>query len=410
MRYLTAARVAISLARTAAGRQPGTHEQLRRARRYNREKERLMLISIGLEILASGLFVFSGLGARVRAAVERRLGAGAAGRSAAVAAYALLTWVAVLPLRYYSGFVVEHRYELSNQTHRAWFLDTLKALAIGLALEVPAVDVVYAVIRRRPRTWWAIVSGLSIPVTVLLAQLFPVLIAPLFNKYEPLRDQQLADRLKRLAATSGIRVAEVLQMDMSRQTRKANAFFAGLGRTKRIVLADTLLDSFTPDEIEAVVAHEIAHQAHRDIWRFIAAGTFATFGLSALVDRLARGVLRRRGNLIGAQRLDDIATLPLLAWILSIATLFVSPVQNAYSRLIERRADDFALRLTENPRDFSSAMERLSEVNLADPNPPAVIRYLMYSHPPVRERVEYARRFARERSLPVPEAMQTLES
>ena len=377
-------------------------QQVQKARRYNREKERLHLIGLAFGLVSGALVVFSGSGAGLRSRVQRRAGGGIAGRSAVVALYALLSWLAGLPLSYYSGYVVEHRYDLSNQSHRGWAWDQLKGLGLGLALEVPLVDGVYAVIGRWPRRWWAIVSAASIPLTVVMAQLFPVLIAPIFNKYEPLKDQELARRLKDLAAGSGVRVADVLQMDMSRQTKKANAFFAGLGATKRIVLADTLLDNFTSEEIEYVVAHEIAHQAHGDIWRLVAVGSAFTVGMSWLVDRVARRLLDNLGRRIGVDDLADVATLPLLGWLLSVAGLVLGPVQNAYSRAIERRADAFAFRLTRDPLNAASGLARLGEVNLSDPKPPALVRYLLYSHPPVVERVEHARRFARENALPVP--------
>lgn len=409
MRYVRILRVILLLASQATSGGRSERDDLRRARDYNRTKERLYIIGTVSGLVTGGLFVFTGLATRLRDGIAGQLGRGLAGRSATAAAYGLLGWLASLPLGFYSGYVVEHRFDLSNQTRRAWAWEALKSLGISLVFEVPVVDGLYAIIRRWPRYWWAIASAISIPLTVLMAQLFPVLIAPLFNKYEPLTNRELAERLKQIAAQSGIRVADVLQMDMSRQTKKANAFFAGLGRTKRIVLADTLLETFTPEEIEVVVAHEIAHQAHRDIWRFIALGTAFTFSLSYVVDRLAHWALSHLGRRIGVRRLDTVATLPLLAWLGSLAGLVLGPLQNAYSRRIERAADSYALRLTRDPISFARAMVRLAEVNLADPSPPALVRYLLYSHPPIRERVEHARRFARENALPVPEPLEEME-
>lgn len=401
-------RGALALRRLAAdGASPGARtvdpERLRRARRYNRTKEQLFLVGLVTSLVTGALVVFSGAAARVRTAVQRRTGRGLPGDAATTTVYSLLGWLAALPLDYISSYVVEHRYGLSNQTRTAWLTDHLKGLGVGLVLQTPLALAGYTAIRRWPRTWWAIVSAASIPLTVLLAQLGPVLIMPLFNKYEPLKDRELAERLKALAARSGIEVADVLQTDMSRQTKKANAFFAGLGRTKRIILADTLLEQFTPEEIEVVVAHEIAHQAHRDIWRFIALGSVFTVALSFLVDRLARGTLARFGSRIGTDRLGDVATMPLLSWFLSIAGLLLGPVQNWYSRRIERRADAFALELTRDPVAFGSAMTRLAAVNLSDPKPPALVRLLLYGHPSIAERIDHARAFAAEHDLPAPE-------
>jgi len=184
---------------------------------------------------------------------------------------------------------------------------------------------------------------------------------------------------------------------MSRRTKKANAFFTGMGRTRRIVLADTLLESFTPDEIEVVVAHEIAHQAHRDLWRFVALGTLFTAAVSWTVDLLSSRILAKYGERIGVTNLSQVTALPLLGWLLSLAGLLLGPIQNAYSRAIERRADTYALRLTRNPSAFEGAMARLGEMNLSDPNPSALVKYTMYSHPPIAERIARARRFDTKR-------------
>lgn len=356
--------------------------------------------------LASGLLVFSGKGTALQRAIARRTRPGIAGDAASIAAFALLGWLAGKPLDFYSGYVVEHKYDLSNQTPADWLAEELKGLGVEMALEVPLTLGLYTLIRRRPNDWWLIASGLSIPFVVLMAQLAPVLIMPLFNKFEPLRDRELAERLKRFTADAGVEVADVMQMDMSRQTKKSNAFFAGLGSTKRIVLADTMLESFSEEEIEVVLAHEMSHQLHHDIWRFIALGSAFTLGGAYTIQRGGRWLLERFGDRIGTDDLGDIASLPALSWLMSLIGLLVMPLPNADSRRIERRADDFALRLTQNPLGFASAMERLSDENLSDPAPPLLVRLLLYNHPPVAERIEQARRFARENALPEPAAFE----
>ncbi len=407
VKYIRITRVILLMIKLAApsGKVTIDREERDRARRYNRQKEQLFLIGLLISWIAGAVFVFSGLAASVRRSAANLAGRGLKGQSLAVVFYALLSWVFSLPLSFYSGYILEHRYNLSHEKIPSWLWDHVKGLGLGLGLEVPGANLAYAVIRRWPRAWWVILTGLSLPFTVLLAQLFPVLIAPLFNKYEPVRDEQLVERLKALAAKSGIHVASVMQMDMSRRTKKANAFFAGLGPTKRIVLADTLIENFTPKEIEVIVAHEMGHQVHRDIWRGIAIGTIFTFAGSYALNRIARFILRRFGGKIGTTRLDNVATLPLLGWILSFIGIVLMPIQNAYSRYIEREADTYALELTKDPEAFASAMERLAALNLADPNPPALVKYVLHSHPPIIDRVDHAREFARDHGLPVPEPM-----
>ncbi len=408
VKYIRIARVMLLMIKLAepSGKVTIDREERDRARRYNRQKEQLFLIGLLISWVAGAFFVFSGLAASVWRSAANLAGRELKGQSLALVFYALLSWVFSLPLSFYSGYILEHRYNLSHQKIPAWLWDHVKGLGLGLGLEVPGANLVYAVIRRWPRAWWVILTGLSLPFTVLLAQLFPVLVAPLFNKYEPVRDEQLVERLKALAAKSGIHVASVMQMDMSRRTKKANAFFAGIGPTKRIVLADTLIENFTPEEIEVIVAHEMGHQVHRDIWRGIAIGTLFTFAGSYTLNRLARFTLRRFGGRIGTSKLDNVATLPLLEWLLSFVGIALMPVQNAYSRYIEREADTYALELTKDPESFASAMERLAALNLSDPNPPALVKYVLHSHPPIIDRVDHAREYARDHGLPVPEPMQ----
>jgi STE24 endopeptidase len=314
---------------------------------------------------------------------------------------ALLSWLGSLPLSFYSGYVVEKRYEFSTQSPAGWARDQIKGQALSLPVELALVEGLYFAIRRWPRRWWLICAGAVVPLSAVFAQLFPVLIAPRFNRYEPLRDPALTERLRALTARAGVPVAEVLQMDMSRRTTKANAFFAGLGSTRRIVLADTLLGTFTPEAIEGVVAHEAAHQVHRDIWRFIALSGVFTLVVAWWTDLIAGRVLRARPRLAGTSDLADRRSLPVLALAFGAAGTLLAPLQLAYSRHIERQADRYAIALTNNPAAYAAAMRSLAESNLADPNPPRLITWLLHSHPPIGERVAAAER-ARPHPQPLP--------
>lgn len=366
-----------------------------RALRYNRQREWLTLVGLGWTALINAVALVSGFSGWLRRRAEgvapRRLEPEVPYGLAA----ALLSNLATLPLSYYGGWVVEQRYGLSNQSRRAWAGEQAKGAALGLALSLPTLQGVYFVIRRSPRWWWAILSAATIPVTIVLANLAPVLILPLFNKYEPIRDRALAERIKALAAAQGVTVAEVLQMDMSKQTKKANAMFTGIGNTRRIVLGDTLLAEFTADEIEVVIAHELGHQVHGDLWKLIGLGA-ATSALTAwAVDRLGAPLIARHGRRFGldpARGVADIAALPLLALLLNALSLALLPIQNGISRhLIERPADRYALDLTGKRDAFIGAMEKLGRMNLADPNPPALVKLFLYSHPTIAERIAAAR-------------------
>ena len=390
--------------RPAAGRNTGGDTSLypdaaerERALRYNRARVWLVLAGLAWSGVIALLALATGFSARLRdgaaRVAPRRLGPPMPYTLAAT----VLSTLASLPLSYYGGYALEHRYGLSNQTRRAWAVEQLKGLAVGLALELPLIQGVYWLIGRWPRRWWAILSALTVPFTIVLANLAPVLILPLFNKFEPLKDRALAERLKALAASQGVTVSDVLQMDLSRQTRKANAFFTGVGNTRRIVLGDTLLDEFAPDEVEVVLAHELAHQVHRDLWKLIGLGTLVTVATSYAVHRLTTPLIARFGARFGLdpeRGVEDVAALPLLALLLGGVSLVFLPLQNAVSRnLIERPADRYALELTGKRDAFVSAMEKLGRMNLSDPRPPALVKYLLYSHPPLAERIAFGRSY-----------------
>jgi STE24 endopeptidase len=391
------ARAIFVASRGIAAGPPSGGENPQRAKAYNRAKQQLMLAGMILSAVGGAVMVVSRIPVKLNRRGEHLTSNRIARRSLFTIVITLLDLIASLPLSFYSGYTLEHRFDLSNQSKGGWFIDQAKGLLLAIPFATLIANVMLEIIERWPKRWWMITTALALPFTVLLSQLAPVLIAPLFNRYEPLKNHALAERLKAFAASSGINVANVMQMDMSKQTKKANAFFAGMGRTRRIVLADTLLEQFNDDEIEVIVAHEIAHQAHRDLWRFVALGTVFTAALSFAVDRIAGRIIERFGRRLGIARMSDVTVLPLLSWLLSLIGLLLAPLQNGYSRKIERRADQYALELTNDAASFSSAMRRLGKLNLSDPSPSAFLKYALYSHPPIAERIAHAERFASER-------------
>jgi STE24 endopeptidase len=368
-----------------------------RAKQYKRARIAFFVVGIIFSWVTSALFVFTGLSRRFADKSENRIRRQAISEGTTVTLFILFSWIISFPLSYLRGHRLEHQYEMSNQSFPAWLGEQLKGLALQLVLMVPITQGMLAVIRRRPRDWWAMLSLLAIPFTVILAHLAPVLIMPLFNKYEPLRDQELAERLKRLAERSGIRVAEILQMDMSRQTKAANAFVTGIGSTKRIVLSDTLMDELSYEEIETIVAHEIAHQANHDIWRLLTVGTVTTAGTAWLTQRLFEAIHPRTRQSTSIRDAGYVEALPLLGLLTSLVGMLAMPLQNAYSRHIERRADRFALELTNNPDAFASGLEKIADVSLADPDPPRIEQVLLHSHPTIKDRLESCREFVANR-------------
>ncbi len=298
-----------------------------------------------------------------------------------------------LPFGYYSGFVLPHRFDQSTQSLKDWIVDQIKGIAIGAPLGLIMVELLYLALRATGHLWWLWAVGGLLVVNVLLSNLAPVLIMPIFNKYVPLGDEHkdLADRLLRLAAQAHTRVRGVYKFDMSRRTKSANAALTGIGNTRRIILGDTLINEFTPDEIEAVLAHELGHQVHRDIPILIAFGTLSTligFYLASLVMNWAVGAFGFRG-------VSDIAAFPALALILGAYGLITSPIDNAVSRWRERMADEYALSATGKNDAFASAFVRLANQNLGEVDPEKWVVFMFYSHPPLRDRIEMAKRAIR---------------
>lgn len=294
-----------------------------------------------------------------------------------------------LPLSYYSGFVLPHRFGQSNQTFKDWIVDQLKGLAVGAPISLILLELLYLALRVTGDLWWLWASGGMLVFSVLLSNLAPILIMPLFNKYVPLGDEhkELAERLLALAKRANTKVRGVFKFDMSRRTKSANAALTGIGNTRRIVLGDTLINEFSTDEIETVLAHELGHHVHRDIPLFITFGAVSTT-LSLFLASLA---LNWSIDYFGFTSPADVAAFPALGVIFGAYGLVTMPIGNAVSRWREKKADDYALQSTGKNEAFASAFTRLANQNLGEIDPEAWVVFMFYSHPPLGERIEKAR-------------------
>jgi STE24 endopeptidase len=368
-----------------------------KASRYHRLKRTVDALALlwGAALL-TGLLA-SGATLRLRTTADG-LAPGAAGsllsRLSAIVLYvillSLLNEAGSVPLSFYSGFVLERRYGLSTERLSAWLRDQAKSLALGVVLAAPAAAILYSLIAWSPDRWWLSAGLVFAAVIVGLTNLAPVLVLPLFYRVKPLERAALRARLLALAERAGARVVGAYEWELAEKTRKANAALAGLGATRRILVSDTMLAEYTEDEIEVVLAHELAHHVHGDIWKGIA----FECGLILAGFYLASRVLRALAAAIGLHGVDDVAGLPLLLLAAGAVSLVMLPVAHAMSRAFERRADHFALRLTRNPGAFISAMKRLGAQNLAEEHPSRIVQWLFYSHPPVRQRIAAAQAFA----------------
>ena len=298
----------------------------------------------------------------------------------------------ILPLGYYAGFVREHAFGLSTQTRTAWLADRAKGALITLTLAVPLGSLLALLWRRYPGRWVLPAWGLAGVAMISLVALAPIVIDPLFNTIRPLTDPALRQRVIALAERAGIPVDQVYEMDASRRTRKGNAYFTGLGHSKRIVLYDTLLTSGGPEETELVVAHEIGHWKRAHIWKGIALGLLGV-GISLWCGARVLDWAVRRGSfhLAGPA---DVAGLPLFLLVLFVLNLLSLPLQTGVSRYFERQADQASLELTGNAAAFIRSEVQLARSNLADLTPPPLVVCLLYTHPPVAERIRMAEQFA----------------
>ncbi len=360
-----------------------------KAKEYARINHRLMAVDLVLSAAAIVLVLVSGLSVWLRDVVVSVTPNYYAGVLLyffiGVIGYSIL----FAPLTYYSGFVLPHRYGLSVQSFQSWLLDLAKGGALSLVLGGAVLSVIYFLLANAPQWWWLIASGVMLIFSIVLANLAPVLIFPLFFKFKPLEDAELVARLMRLTERAHTRVNGVYTMHLSDKTTAANAAFMGLGNTKRIVLGDTLYQNFTPDEIETILAHELGHQVHNDIvW-----GIVVQTGLTLAGFYVANVVLLAGVAYFGFSGVTDLAAMPLLALALGAFGLVTMPLGNWYSRQREYAADRYALETTRNAPAFISAFEKLANQNLAEVEPEPWVEWLLYDHPSIAKRLQMGRAY-----------------
>jgi len=299
----------------------------------------------------------------------------------------------------YYGFSLERRFKLSTQRFRSWVWDEVKGFLVGLVLGGVLVEVLYFTIRQWPQHWWMLAWALFMGLFIVLAQLAPVVLFPIFYKFEPLDNEDLRRRLVVLSQRAGTRVRGVYRWKLSEKSKKANAALTGLGATRRIILADTLLDNYTADEIEAVLAHELGHHVRRHILKSIFVQAAITlFGFWA-----ANWTLHYAVDQHMFEELSDFANLPLLA-LVSVALSFVlMPALNGYSRFNERQADRYAFESIASVEPFISSMNKLAEQNLAERTPSKWVEWFFHSHPAISRRLAAAEDWGRKHNLNPPD-------
>lgn len=293
------------------------------------------------------------------------------------------------PLDFYGGYILEHRFNLSNQSLFRWLFEKAKASLIGLVIGIPVALVFFYFLRSTGDFWWFYFSIFIFFISVFLARIAPVVIFPLFYKFRELDNEKITAPLIKISKRFNIRIQGIYSFNMSRDTKKANAAFTGLGKSKRIILSDTLIEDFPPDEIVTVFAHEVGHYKKKHIIKNLIFSTVIIF-LSFYICSIA---YENTVAAMGYLSISRPAAIPVLLLYLSIFSLFLMPVTNIISRHYEVEADTFALEATEDSESFISTMERLAEMNLADPSPHPLVEFFFYSHPSIKKRIEFARHY-----------------
>lgn len=363
-------------------------ERQRQAKQYARIRRRLWLVDNAFSAVYALAWLFLGWAVALREWLSTLTTNEWLLVPAFVAIFGGISSLVNLPIGYYSGFILPHRFGQSNQTLKGWIIDRLKGLAVGAPLGLILLELLYLALRATGDLWWLWAAGGMLVFTVLLSNLAPILIAPLFNKYVPLGEEhkELAERLLALAKRADTKVRGVFKFDMSRRTKSANAALTGIGNTRRIVLGDTLINEFSVDEVETVLAHELGHHVNRDIPLLITLGTLTTtVGLY-----LASLGLNWAIGYFGFNGVADVAAFPALGLILGAYGLVTMPLENAVSRSRERKADEYALQATGKGEAFASAFTRLANQNLGEVDPEKWVVFLFYSHPPLGKRIAKA--------------------
>jgi len=358
------------------------------AKQYSRSKLAVGLVKLSLSFVFLLVFLLSGASSRLHQLVSHVTDNYYLQLSGYVLAFMAIYWIVMLGLDFYSGVVLERRYGLSNQTMARWIAREAMQWLLSTLLAVGMFSLLYRVMQGLPDRWWLAAAVGWFVMMILIGKITPAIVVPLFYRLRPLTDRDLANRLFALAERCGVPIKRVLEIRLSKETKKANAAVVGLGRDRRILIGDTLLDLCSRDEIEAVFAHELGHVALHHSWKLLgAAAAVSTIGLYLLYL-----VLGPSAAYLGFAGQDDIAAFPLLLSWLTLFGVLIRPLQAAGSRRFERHADLFIVGRVENPQCLISALDKLTERNLADPEPSRLVELLFYDHPPVAKRIAYLRK------------------
>ncbi len=360
-----------------------------KAKQYSTIKHRIALINIFLTPILLWIFLIAGIPTYFKSISQLTSHNDYVNLIIFYVLAGALYYVINLPLEFYSGYILEHKFSLSNQTLKDWVFREGKKNIVAFIISGPLVMALYTFLKLYPLNWWLWTTLLWFSISIILAKFAPIIIVPIFYKYSPIKDAILENKLNQLVSRVGFKASGVYELDISRDTKKANAALLGLGRQKRIVLCDTLLSNFSHDEIESVMAHELGHHKLNHMWKLIISGGIFTF----IIFFFANSLFLKLHNFFGYNTLHDYESLVLIYFIVALLNIALIPAANAFSRRLEKNADEFSLKTTNNISAFISAMKKLSEQNLADTCPGRFYEIMLYDHPPIARRIAFAESF-----------------
>jgi STE24 endopeptidase len=361
------------------------------AKRYEKEKRMLGLVGAVLSLIILLAFYYSGLSTWLS---NLQIGKSVIWTFLLYmgSLYTLSTLFG-LPLAFYASYVHEHKWNFSNHTVKSWAWEKLKSFLVGLILMILLLGLLFWVMAFTPRYWWLIAGLAMVVVSVIFATLLPVVILPIFNKYTPIQSKELTDALEKILSRAGLKSGGFFMEDRSRQTKKENAFLAGLGKTRRVVLADNLMKNMSVSEIESIIAHEVGHYKFKHIWKNIALGTLQQLIVFYVLNRAMIWIFPQ----FLASTKWNLSLFPFFIILMTVISTFLfGPLSQALSRHFEREADRISLEMIKDKKAFLTAMSGLADRNLLNAYPEWWVKLLYYSHPPIGERLAVAENFGKK--------------
>lgn len=348
------------------------------------------IVSFAVEIIILGAILFTGFSARIRNWVHSITSKRFWQYCVYLFLFMIVLFVVKLPLAYYRGFIIEHRYGFSNQNFGGWFSDRVLSYAVDYVIMLIVVIILYTLLEKT-RRWWLYLAGAALPFMIFMMIVYPTVIDPLFNEFKPVQDEKLSASMTELAEKAGIHDPDIYRIDTSKRSNKVNAYFVGIFGTKRIVLYDNMIDNFTLDEMRYVVGHEMGHYVKNHIWYGIFGFVLAVLIGAYIAQRTMPGFISKFKRQLGFEKPSDIAGYPLLLLFVAIFSFVAQPVWNAVSRQMEYDCDRYGLEISGVDGTVAqSSFEKLSAFNLSEPNPSAIIEFWFYDHPSLNKRIAHA--------------------